>query len=152
MPSTTVQKPVTSTLQAIGNTPLVKLSKLVTPDSADVYVKLEYYNPTGSYKDRMALAMVEEAEKRGELRPGMTVVEFTGGSTGSSLAFVCAVKGYPLKIVELGESGEPESVTEVVRLEKRDIPEREFQVPEGYRRIDLHEFFRDELDKLRKGE
>ena len=72
---------------------------MVTPDSADVYVKLEYYNPTGSYKDRMALAMIEEAEKRGTLRPGMTVVEFTGGSTGSSLAFVCAVKGYALKIV-----------------------------------------------------
>ena len=62
-------------------------------------MKLEYYNPTGSYKDRMALAMIEEAEKRGDLRPGMTVVEYTGGSTGSSLAFVCAVKGYPIKIV-----------------------------------------------------
>jgi hypothetical protein len=61
-------------------------------------------------------------------------------------------QGYPVKVVELGEGGEPESVTEVVRLEKRDIPEQEFQVPEGYRRIDLHEFFRDELDKLRKGE
>jgi hypothetical protein len=61
-------------------------------------------------------------------------------------------QGYPLKIVELGEGGEPESVTEVVRIEKRDIPEREFHVPEGYRRIDLHEFFRDELEKLRKGE
>jgi Domain of unknown function (DUF4412) len=61
-------------------------------------------------------------------------------------------QGYPIKIVELGEGGEPESVTEVVRIEKRDIPEREFHVPEGYRRIDLHEFFRDELDKLRKGE
>jgi hypothetical protein len=61
-------------------------------------------------------------------------------------------QGYPMKIVELGEGGEPESVTEVVRLEKQDIPEQEFQVPEGYRRIDLREFFRDELDKLRKGE
>lgn len=61
-------------------------------------------------------------------------------------------QGYPIKIVELGEGGEPESVTEVVRLEKRAIPEQEFQVPEAYRRIDLHEFFRDELDKLRKGE
>ena len=57
-------------------------------------VKLEYYNPTGSYKDRMALAMIEGAEARGALRPGMRVVEFTGGSTGSSLALVCAVKGY----------------------------------------------------------
>jgi len=60
--------------------------------------------------------------------------------------------GYPLKIVELGEGGEPESVTEAVHIEKRDIPEREFHVPEGYRRIDLHEFFRGELEKLRKGE
>jgi hypothetical protein len=61
-------------------------------------------------------------------------------------------QGYPIKIVELGEGGEPESVTEVVRLDKRDIPEREFQVPEGYRRIDLREFFREELEKLKKGE
>jgi hypothetical protein len=61
-------------------------------------------------------------------------------------------QGYPIKIVELGEGGEPESVTEVVRIDKRDIPEREFQVPEGYRRIDLREFFREELEKLKKGE
>jgi cysteine synthase A len=87
-----------STLQAIGNTPLVKLQKVVPPNSADVLVKLEYYNPTGSYKDRMALAMIEEAEKRGDLKPGMTVVEYTGGSTGSSLALVCAVKGYRFKV------------------------------------------------------
>ena len=61
-------------------------------------------------------------------------------------------QGYPIKIVELGDGGEPESVTEVVRLDKRDIPEREFQVPEGYRRIELREFFRDELEKMKKGE
>lgn len=61
-------------------------------------------------------------------------------------------QGYPIKIVELGEGGEPESVTEVVRLNKRDIPDREFQVPEGYRRIDLREFFREELEKMKKGE
>src|SRR3954447_23493652 len=83
-----------SVLQAIGNTPVVRLKKLVTPGMADVLVKLEYYNPTGSYKDRMALAMIEGAEASGALRPGMRVVEFTGGSTGSSLALVCAVKGY----------------------------------------------------------
>ena len=64
------------------------------PNSADVVVKLEYFNPTGSYKDRMALAMIEGAEKRGTLRKGMRVVEYTGGSTGSSLAMVCAIKGY----------------------------------------------------------
>ena len=88
-----------SVLNAIGNTPLVRLNKIVPPDSAEVLVKLEYINPTGSYKDRMALAMIEEAEKRGDLRPGMTVVEYTGGSTGSSLAFVCAVKGYRFRVV-----------------------------------------------------
>src|SRR5213075_3056936 len=83
-----------SVLQAIGNTPVVRLRRVVSPGMADVLVKLEYYNPTASYKDRMALAMIEGAEARGVLRPGMRVVEFTGGSTGSSLAMVCAVKGY----------------------------------------------------------
>jgi cysteine synthase A len=66
---------------------------------AEVWVKLESANPTGSYKDRMALAMIEGGERDGRLRPGQTVVEYTGGSTGSSLAFVCTVKGYPLRIV-----------------------------------------------------
>src|SRR4051794_41170251 len=83
-----------SVLHAIGGTPVVRLRRLVEAGSADVLVKLEYYNPTGSYKDRMALAMIEGAEASGALRPGMRVVEFTGGSTGSSLALVCAVKGY----------------------------------------------------------
>jgi cysteine synthase A len=83
----------------VGGTPLVRLNKVVGERSADVYVKLEWFNPTGSYKDRMALAMIEEAERRGDLRPGMTVVEYTGGSTGSSLAFVCAVKGYRFRVV-----------------------------------------------------
>ena len=88
-----------STLDVIGKTPVVQLRKIVPKGSADVLVKLEYFNPTGSYKDRMALAMIEEAEARGDLRPGMTVVEYTGGSTGSSLAFVCTVKGYSFKVV-----------------------------------------------------
>ena len=86
-------------LDTIGNTPIVQLQKIVPKGSADVLVKLEYFNPTGSYKDRMALSMIEEAEKRGDLQPGMTVVEYSGGSTGSSLAFVCAVKGYRFKCV-----------------------------------------------------
>ena len=86
-------------LNAIGNTPLVRLGRIVPSGAADVWVKLEYYSPTGSYKDRMALSMVERAEARGDLRPGMTVVEYTGGSTGISLAFVCAVKGYRCRIV-----------------------------------------------------
>ncbi|MGH2543179.1 MAG: PLP-dependent cysteine synthase family protein [Ardenticatenaceae bacterium] len=96
---TTHSHPYRSILDAIGNTPIVQLRKVVPPGGADVYVKLEYFNPTGSYKDRMARAMIEEAEARGDLRPGMTVVEYTGGSTGSSLAFVCAIKGYPFHVV-----------------------------------------------------
>jgi cysteine synthase len=86
-------------LAAIGNTPVVRLESLVEPGMAEVWVKLEAANPTGSYKDRMALAMIEGAERSGRLRPGQTVVEYTGGSTGSSLAFVCALKGYPLRVV-----------------------------------------------------
>jgi len=91
--------PSESALGAIGNTPVVKLRRVVPEGSASVYVKLEYFNPTGSYKDRMAKTMIEQAEARGTLKPGMTVVEASGGSTGSSLAFVCAVKGYRFRIV-----------------------------------------------------
>ncbi len=83
-----------SVLHAIGRTPVVRLRRIVPSGSADVVIKLEYFNPTGSYKDRMALAMIEGGERRGALRPGMRVVEYTGGSTGSSLALVCAMKGY----------------------------------------------------------
>jgi cysteine synthase len=86
-------------LGAIGRTPVIRLERLAGPDVAEVWVKLENANPTGSYKDRMALAMIEGAERSGRLQPGQTVVEYSGGSTGSSLAFVCAVKGYKLKIV-----------------------------------------------------
>lgn len=86
-------------LSAIGNTPLVRLQNIVPEGSAAIWIKLESLNPTGSFKDRMAQAIIEEAEKRGTLRPGMTVVECTAGSTGTSLAFVCAVKGYRLRIV-----------------------------------------------------
>ena len=83
-----------SVLRAIGGTPVVRLRRVVPQAAADVIVKLESANPTGSYKDRMALAMIEGAEARGDLRTGMRVVEFTGGSTGSSLAMVCAARGY----------------------------------------------------------
>jgi len=83
-----------SILRAIGRTPVVQLNRLAPRGGANVFVKLEYFNPTGSYKDRMALAMIEGAEARGALRRGMRVIEYTGGSTGSSLALVCAVKGY----------------------------------------------------------
>jgi cysteine synthase A len=85
--------------EVVGRTPVVQLRNVVPEGAADVFVKLEWFNPTGSYKDRMALAMVEEAERRGDLRPGMTVVEYTGGSTGSSLAYVCAAKGYRFRVV-----------------------------------------------------
>ncbi|MDO6434534.1 cysteine synthase family protein [Flavitalea sp. BT771] len=81
-------------MSAIGKTPLIKLERLSEPGSADIYVKYEGANPTGSMKDRMALSMIEGAERRGELKPGGTVVEYTGGSTGGSLAMVCANKGY----------------------------------------------------------
>ncbi len=86
-------------LAAIGNTPIVRLAHLVDSDLAEVWIKLEAANPTGSYKDRMALAMIEGAERAGRLRPGQPVVEYTGGSTGSSLALVCAVTDHPLYIV-----------------------------------------------------
>jgi cysteine synthase A len=89
----------TGGIAAIGRTPVVRLARLVDDECAEVWVKLEAANPTGSYKDRMALAMIEAAEADGRLRPGQMVVEYTAGSTGSSLAFVCAVKGYPLRIV-----------------------------------------------------
>jgi cysteine synthase A len=81
-------------MKAIGNTPLIKLERLSEPGCADIYVKYEGANPTGSMKDRMALSMVEGAEKRGQLKPGGKVMDYTGGSTGSSLAMVCATKGY----------------------------------------------------------
>jgi cysteine synthase A len=81
-------------MTAIGNTPLIKLERLSEPGSADIYIKYEGANPTGSMKDRMALSMVEGAERRGQLKPGGRVIDYTGGSTGSSLAMVCATKGY----------------------------------------------------------
>ncbi|RSL58808.1 hypothetical protein CEP54_007550 [Fusarium duplospermum] len=90
---------VNNVLDAIGNTPCVQLKNVVPEGCAVVCVKLEYLNPTGPYKDRMAKSIIEEAEKRGGFKPGMTVVEASGGSTGSSLALVCAAKGYKCHIV-----------------------------------------------------
>jgi cysteine synthase A len=86
-------------LEAVGNTSLVQLRRVVPPGSADVFVKLEWENPTGSMKDRMALAVISRAEADGRLKAGGTVVEYTGGSTGTSLAFLCAAKGYRIKLV-----------------------------------------------------
>lgn len=96
---TSEQPPVNSALQLIGHTPIIHLRHVVPATSADVYLKLESMNPTGSYKDRMAMSIIEEAEKRGALSPGMTLVEATGGSTGSSLAFAAAIKGYKFVVV-----------------------------------------------------
>jgi cysteine synthase A len=97
-------------LQAIGNTSLVQLRKVVPPGCADIFVKLEWENPTGSVKDRMARQVIGQAEADGRLRPGGMVLEYTGGSTGASLALVCAAKGYRIRIV----------TSDAFSLEKRD--------------------------------
>jgi cysteine synthase A len=86
-------------LATIGNTPIVRLRSLAPENGAELWVKLEYFNPTGSMKDRMALSMMEGAERDGLIEPGTTVVEYTGGSTGPALALVCRAKGYAAKIV-----------------------------------------------------
>ncbi|NER16491.1 PLP-dependent cysteine synthase family protein [Spongiivirga citrea] len=86
-------------MEGIGNTPLIKLKHLTDSNCADIYVKYEGANPTGSMKDRMAISMIEGAERRGELKKGGTVVDYTGGSTGSSLAMICSAKGYKAHFV-----------------------------------------------------
>jgi cysteine synthase A len=93
------RRAVPNVLSAIGNTTLVRLRKVVPSGCADVLVKLEWENPTGSMKDRMAHAVIASAEADGRLRPGGSVVEYTGGSTGASLALVCAARGYRIRIV-----------------------------------------------------
>jgi [CysO sulfur-carrier protein]-thiocarboxylate-dependent cysteine synthase len=93
-------------VQAIGNTPLVELRRLSPKPGVRIYAKLESYNPTGSVKDRVARAMIEDAEERGAIRPRQTILEPTSGNTGISLAMICSRKGYPLKVVM------PENVTE----------------------------------------
>jgi cysteine synthase A len=90
---------VPSILRRIGNTPLLELKRVVPEHCARVLIKLEAENPTGSMKDRMALAMIEAGERTGRLSPGQRVVEYTGGSTGVSLALICAARGYPLSLV-----------------------------------------------------
>jgi cysteine synthase A len=90
---------MTTILERIGNTAMLPLGRLVPANGCRILLKLENENPTGSMKDRMALGMIQAAEADGRLKPGGSVVEYTGGSTGVSLALVCAVKGYPLRIV-----------------------------------------------------
>ncbi len=89
-------------LETVGNTPAVRINKLAPPN-VNLYVKIEAFNPLGSVKDRLALGVIEDAEKRGELKPGQTVVEATSGNTGIGLAMVCAAKGYPL-VVTMADS------------------------------------------------
>jgi cysteine synthase A len=91
-----------SILETVGNTPAVKINRLA-PEGVNLYVKVEAFNPLGSVKDRLALGIIEDAEKRGALKPGQTVVEATSGNTGIGLAMVCAAKGYPL-VVTMAES------------------------------------------------
>ena len=85
-------------LETVGRTPVVKINRLA-PEGVDLYVKVEAFNPLGSVKDRLALGVIEAAEKSGELKPGQTVVEATSGNTGIGLAMVCAAKGYPLVVI-----------------------------------------------------
>jgi cysteine synthase A len=89
-------------LETIGNTPVVRINKLA-PGNVDLFVKIEAFNPLGSVKDRLALGVIEDAERRGTLKPGQTVIEATSGNTGIGLAMVCAQKGYPL-VVTMAES------------------------------------------------
>src|SRR3712207_713116 len=86
-------------VQAIGNTPLVELRRLSPKPGVRIYAKLESYNPTGSVKDRVARALIENAEEQGLIAPGQTILEPTSGNTGISLAMICSRKGYPLKVV-----------------------------------------------------
>src|SRR6476659_4525325 len=91
-----------SILDTVGHTPVVKIGRLAPPN-VKLYVKIEAFNPLGSVKDRLALGVIEDAEKSGALKPGQTVIEVTSGNTGIGLAMVCAVKGYPLVVV-MGEN------------------------------------------------
>src|SRR2546425_4406261 len=89
-------------VETVGDTPCIRINSLA-PKHATIYVKAEFFNPAGSVKDRLALSIIETAERRGELKPGQTVVEATSGNTGIGLAMVCAAKGYPL-VVTMADS------------------------------------------------
>jgi len=133
-----------SVLDTIGRTPVVRLRRLVPAGAAEVLVKLEFFNPTGSYKDRMALAMIEGAERSGALKPGMRVIEFTGGSTGSSLAMVCAAKGYRFVVLSSDAfSQEKLRTMEAFGAELRIVPSEGGKVTPS-----LFDKFRAEIAKL----
>lgn len=104
-------EPVNSVLDLVGNTPLVRINNLVGDDSAEIYAKVEFFNPCGSIKDRICRAMIEAAEERGEIKPGDTIVEPTSGNTGIGLAFVCAAKGYKLVL----------TMPETMSIERRNM-------------------------------
>ncbi len=104
-------EPVNSVLELVGNTPMVRINKLVAEDSAEVYAKVEFFNPCGSIKDRICSAMIEAAEDRKEIKPGDTIVEPTSGNTGIGLAFVCAARGYKLVL----------AMPETMSIERRNM-------------------------------
>ncbi len=104
-------EPVNSVLELIGNTPMIRINKLIEGDSAEIYAKIEFFNPCGSVKDRICLLMIEEAEREGRIRPGDTIIEPTSGNTGIGLAFVCAAKGYRLVL----------TMPETMSIERRNM-------------------------------
>src|ERR1700756_3197253 len=106
-------------VQAIGNTPLVELKRISPKPGVRIYAKLESYNPTGSVKDRVARSMIEDAESRGAIQPGQTILEPTSGNTGISLAMICRRKGYPLKVV-MPDNVTPER-TQLLKMYGADI-------------------------------
>lgn len=126
-------------LGEIGNTPLLKLNKVIESPDVDIFVKCEFMNPGGSIKDRMALCMIEEAEKRGDLKPGGTIVDQSTGNTGPALAFVGAVKGYKVQLFlpkQLSSSYDPADRIRIAKLFGCTVTQ-----------IDLDEFM-DNLDAL----
>jgi cysteine synthase A len=104
-------EPVNSVLELIGNTPMVRINKIIDDDSAEIYAKVELFNPCGSVKDRICLLMIEEAERQGRIKQGDTIVEPTSGNTGIGLAFVCAAKGYRLVL----------TMPETMSIERRNM-------------------------------
>jgi len=104
-------EPVNSVLELIGNTPMVKINKLVDEDSAEIYAKIEFFNPCSSIKDRICHAMIADAERNGKIKPGDTIIEPTSGNTGIGMAFVCAAKGYKLVL----------TMPETMSIERRNM-------------------------------
>ncbi|MDD2890043.1 MAG: cysteine synthase A [bacterium] len=104
-----MNKPIESMLELVGNTPMLKLKRIPKNVPAQIWAKLEFFNPSGSVKDRIALKMIEGAERRGDIKKGTTIIEPTSGNTGIGLSFVCALKGYPM-IAVMPESSSEERI------------------------------------------